>query len=252
MITKILAERELQTVWEACGFREYRKRMGRWCSITKNLCGYGEWDDVCERYGLSLRTTNDWIRDFEDEMTWQAQDQAIAAKKSAESADSPAPETYGTSVYAVTGAPQARERTPDPDNDNREENKEKERSKRKGKKPTPHKNILTHSRRNVDPLKLAIFYRIREAHVGEVKAIMDRKMDEAMAEVLALDPEVAQPGIMRVLDVRSILRNQEYTDAEISQVTLDASLNFDAMLQNAFKQVKSLNRGKEDDKCTHV
>jgi len=243
LITKTQAEFALQATWNACGFQEYRRRMGKWCSITKNLCRYGEWDDVCKRYGLNLRTTNDWIRDFENEMTWQAQDAALAASsKSAESADlNPVgPAETSTSVYAATGARQVNERTPDPDNDEREENKKKEEDKRRGVDPTPHKTMLSVQRRNLDPVRLALYYTIRDAHKKQAHEIMNRKIDEGMAEVLALDPDTANPSILTVLEVRSLLRNQGFKDAEINSVQLDPALGFDALVQSAFDQISAV------------
>jgi hypothetical protein len=244
LVTKAQAEAALEATWNACGFQEYRRRMGKWCSITKSLCRHGEWDDVCERYGLNLRTTNDWIRDFENEQEWLAQDAARAARnKSAESTDlnpSDSADTSGHSVYAVTGTRQVNERTPDSDNDKREEEKVKEQAKRSGIDPTPHKTTLSHQRRNLDPVRLALYYKIRATHEKQVREIMDRKMDEGIAEVLALDPETANPAILMVLEVRSLLRNQGFKDAEINHVQLDPALGFDALVRSALDQLRAV------------
>ena len=248
LITKVRAESALQAIWNACGFREFRRRMGKWCSITKNLCRHGEWDDVCARYGLNLRTTNDWIRDFENEMTWQAQDAALtASSKSAESADltpvNPA-EAPGTSVYAVTGARQANERTPDPENDRREANKKAEIAKRLGVKPTHHKTILSLRRPKLDPERLALYYLIREKNQERVREIMHRKIDEGIEEVLALAPGcLPQPGVTPVLgsrdvvsDVRSALLNLGFGGAAINKVQLNRELDFEVLMRIALKQ----------------
>ena len=247
LITKEQAESALQATWNACGFQEYRRRMGKWCSITKNLCRHGQWDDVCARHGLNLRTANDWIRDFENEMTWRAQEEAFAAfRKAAESADLKSiyqTEISGTSVYAVTGTPQINERTPDPDNDKREDNKKKEREKREGIKPTPHKTMLSIQRRKLDPIKLALYYTIRDARKDQVHEIMKRKIDEGMDEVLALDPQTADPAIMRFLEVRSLLRNQGFKETEIGRITLDPALDFDELVRSAFDQLKANAQG---------
>jgi hypothetical protein len=95
------------------------------------------------------------------------------------------------SPYLVTASPQTHESTPDPVNDERQENIQAEISKRRGIEPTYHKNILFLQHRHVDPEKLALFNAIRKDAKETVDAIMQRKIDEGIEEVLALAPTTA-------------------------------------------------------------
>jgi len=98
------------------------------------------------------------------------------------------------SPYLVTSRPKLSERTPDPENDEHQKNIQAEISKRKGIEPTYHKTILFLQRRDLDPERLGMYYTIRKDAKETVDAIMRRKIDEGIEEVLALAPTTAHHG----------------------------------------------------------
>jgi hypothetical protein len=249
IITKNQAEVELKTCWFAGGAKAWRRAQAKWASITKNLCRHGEWKDVLEKHDLNRSSMDDLIRRFEEEMTWEAQDTALAAANLPESGNldpSEPDQALKSSVYTVTGARQVNERTPDPENDRREANKRAEIAKRLGVNPTHHKTILSLRRPKLDPEKLARYYLIREKNQDRVREIMHRKIDEGIEEVLALAPTpLPQPSVRPALatqdavsDVRSALLNLGFGGAAINKVQFNRELDFEELMRIALKQLK--------------
>jgi len=190
LITKVKAEVEFGTCYFAGGAKAWRRAAGRWASLYKNLClmegkgAYGAW---LKRLCLNRSSIDDLIRRFEDEERRNVQAQLILPDSgNTDMANSES--EIGVSPYLVTGSPQTSESTPDPVNDERQQNIQAEISKRKGIEPTYHKSILFLQHRHVDPKKLALFNAIRKDAKKTVDAIMQRKIDEGIEEVLALAP----------------------------------------------------------------
>ena len=190
LITKNKAEVEFGTCYFAGGAKAWRRAAGRWASVYKNLClmeGKGAYGDWLKRLGLNRSSIDDLIRRFEDEERRFSQTQLILPESGKTEAPNPESE-IGGSPYLLTRIPQTSESTPDPVNDERQQNIQAEISKRKGIQPTYHKNILFLQHRHVDPKKLALFNAIREKDKKSVDAIMRRKIDEGIEEVLTLAP----------------------------------------------------------------
>jgi hypothetical protein len=190
LITKVKAEVEFGTCYFAGGAKAWRHAAGRWASVYKNLClmegkgAYGEW---LKRLGLNRSSIDDLIRRFEDEERRFSQTQLVLPESS--KTDTPDPESkIGVSPYLVTGRAKLDERMPDPENDERQKNIQAEISKRAGIKPTFHRTTLYLRRTHLDPEKLALYYAIEEDDKKSVDAIMHRKIDEGIDEVLALAP----------------------------------------------------------------
>lgn len=193
LITKVKAGVEFGTCYFAGGAKAWRRAAGRWASLYKNLClmeGKGAYGDWLKRLGLNRSSIDDLIRRFEDEERRFSKGQLILPESG--KTDTPNPESeIGVSPYLVTGTPQNSESSPDPVNDERQQNIQAEISMRKGIEPTYHKNILFLQHRHVDPKKLALFNAIRKDAKETVDAIMQRKIDEGIEEVLALAPTTA-------------------------------------------------------------
>jgi len=193
LITKNKAEVEFGTCYFAGGAKAWRRAAGRWASVYKNLClmegkgAYGEW---LKRLCLNRSSIDDLIRRFEDEERRFSHAQLILPESG--KTDTPHHRSeIGVSPYLVTVSPKLGERMPDPENDERQKNIQAEISKRKGIEPTFHKNILFLQHRHVDPKKLALFNAIRKDEKETVDAIMQRKIEEGIEEVLALAPTTA-------------------------------------------------------------
>jgi hypothetical protein len=196
LITKNKAEVEFGTCYFAGGAKSWRRAAGRWASVYKNLClmeGKGAYGDWLKRLNLNRSSIDDLIRRFEDEERRFSQPQLVLPE-SGKTASSNSESEMEISPYLVTGSPQTSESTPDPVNDERQQNIQVEISKREGMKPTYHKNILFLQHRHVDPKKLALFNAIREKAKKSVDAIMQRKIDEGIEEVLALPATVQLNG----------------------------------------------------------
>ena len=187
LITKVKAEVEFGTCYFAGGAKAWRRAAGRWASVYKNLClmegkgAYGAW---LKRLCLNRSSLDDLIRRFEDEARRNAQTQLILPESGKTGRSNPTSEVGG-SPYVVT-VPQGNERAPDPEDDERQINIQAELSKREGIKPTHHKTILYLQSRYLDPEKLARYHANRAKDKGTVDAIMQRKIDEGIEEVLAL------------------------------------------------------------------
>jgi hypothetical protein len=283
LLTKDQAEFGLQTCWFAGGAKAWRRVQGKWASLTKNLCRHGEWADVLKKYDLNRSSMDVLIRRYEEEVTWEAQDAALATKLlNFSNLDPAAPsESSPSSVYAVTGGSQVHERTPDPENDERQKNIQAETSKREGIKPTRHKTILHLQRRNLDPEMLALYHAIKEDDKKRVDAIMQRKIDEGIEEVLALAPapppaqpettpepaaeegqsamsaiteEVPAKGAPQVndaaTDVRSALLNLGFKSADVKRVQFSPGLDFNEMMRLVLQQLKPATAEKKGDSCT--
>jgi hypothetical protein len=191
LITKSQAEFRLQNCWFAGGAKAWRRGQGKWASMTKNLCRFGEWAEVLQKCDLNRSSMDDLIRRFE--MTEDPQGAAPAAKlPDSGNLNSPTAEQSSqsrqSSVYAVSGFRQVLHHTPDAKNVERQHNIHAEASKRAGVKPTPHKTTLFLQRRNLDPEKLALYHAIRTDDEKRVDAIMQRKIDEGIEGVLSLAP----------------------------------------------------------------
>jgi hypothetical protein len=188
LITRIQAEVGLKTCYFAGGAKAWRRAQGKWASLTKNLCKQGEWGEVLKKYDLNRSSMDDLIRRFEEEATWEAQDAALAAKLPESGNLNPtAPvESCQPSVYAVTGSPHVNERTPDPENDARQKNIQVETVKREGIQLTHHRTTLFLQRRNLDPKTVALYHKIEGTDKKRVAGIRDSKIDELIAEVVAL------------------------------------------------------------------
>jgi len=190
LITKVKAEVEFGTCYFAGGAKAWRRAAGRWASLYKNLClmeGKGAYGDWLKRLGLNRSSIDDLIRRFEDEERRFSQTQPVLPE-SGKTETLNLESEIGVSPYLITGSPQTSESTPDPVNDERQQNIQAEISKRKGIEPTYHKNILFLQHRHVDPKKLELFNTIRKDAKETVDAIMQRKIDEGIEEVLALAP----------------------------------------------------------------
>ena len=265
LFTKDSAEHNLATSYYTGGASEWRRRQGKWGSITKNLCRWGEWEGVLKKYNLKRGSMDVLISRFEEEEEWAAQTANLLkfskldpVKVDLNEPDpnlplkvDPAEPPAVHSVYTVTGTPQLNERTPDPANDEREKNRLAEIAKREGVKPTPHRTMLNLQRRNLDPQMLARYYAVRENNKDRVKEITDRKIDEAIAEVLALasaslpqpsaalpTPPVGESDNAVEAEVRSALRRLNFSDAQINSVELDPKLAFNKLMLIALKQLK--------------
>jgi hypothetical protein len=194
LITKVKAEVEFGTCYFAGGAKAWRRAAGRWASLYKNLClmegkgAYGAW---LKRLCLNRSSIDDLIRRFEDEERRFSQAQLILPESG--KTDTLNPESViGVSPYLVTPSPQTIESTPDPVNDERQKNIQAEISKRQEIEPTYHKSILFLQHRHVDPEKLMLFNAIRKDAKETVDAIMQRKIEEGIEEVLALAPTADQ------------------------------------------------------------
>jgi hypothetical protein len=190
LITKTQAEVGFETCYFAGGAKAWRRAAGKWASLYKNLClmeGKGAYGDWLKKHDLNRSSMDDLIRRFEEEAIWEAQEQVILPESGKTDETDSAPET-ATSPYGVTGGRQVNEHTLDPENDERQKNIQAETSKRAGVKPTRHKTILYLQRRKVDSEKLALYYAVKENDKERVDAIMQRKIDEGIDEVLALAP----------------------------------------------------------------
>jgi hypothetical protein len=190
LITKSQAEVEFGACYFSGGAKAWRRKVGRWAWVHKNLClmegkgAYGEW---LKRLELNRSSIDDLIRRFEDEATREAQARAILPDSGKTGHRNP-PAEIGTSPYTDAGRLQVNERTPDPENDQRQKNIQAETLKRAGIQPTYHKSILYLQGRDLDSQKLARYHAIREKHKEQVDAIMQRKIDEGIEEVLTLGP----------------------------------------------------------------
>lgn len=214
LITKSQAEIEFGACYFSGGAKAWRRKVGRWAWVHKNLClmegkgAYGEW---LKRLELNRSSIDDLIRRFEDEARREAQERAILPESGKTEERNPA-HKIGTSPYTDTGRLQVNERTPDPENDERQKNIQAETLKRKGIKPTYHKTILYLQRRNLDPEKLARYNTIREKDKKHVDAIMLRKIDEGIDEVLALAPAKRsrnQKRRLKQLPRKRLMRSQQ-------------------------------------------
>jgi hypothetical protein len=190
LITKVKAEVEFGTCYFAGGAKAWRRTAGRWASVYKNLClmegkgAYGAW---LKRLGLNRSSIDDLIRRFEDDERRFSQPHLILPESGKTDTPDPAAK-IGVSPYLVTGSPQISERTFDPVNEKRQKHIQAEISKREGIEPTYHKTILFMQRRHLDPEKLELYHTIRTDDKKRVDAIMQRKIDEGIEEVLALAP----------------------------------------------------------------
>jgi hypothetical protein len=190
LITKSQAEAEFGASYFSGGAKAWRRKVGRWAWVHKNLClmegkgAYGEW---LKRLELNRSSIDDLIRRFQDAARREAQERAILPESGKTDERDPA-HKIGVSPDTAIGRMQVNERTPDPENDERHKNIQAETLKRKDIKPTYHKTILYLQRRNLDPEKLARYNTIRENDKKHVDAIMLRKIDEGIDEVLALTP----------------------------------------------------------------
>lgn len=188
LITKNKAEVEFGTCYFAGGAKAWRRAAGRWASLYKNLClmegkgAYGAW---LKRLCLNRSSIDDLIRRFEDEERRFSLTQVILPESGKTDTRNHRSE-IGVSPYLVTGRPKLSERTPDPENDGRQKNIQAEISKREGIKPTYHRTILFLQRRDLDSERLSLYYTIRKDAKETVDAIMQRKIDEGIEEVLAL------------------------------------------------------------------
>ena len=193
LTTRSQAEVGLETCYFEGGAKAWRRAAGRWASVYKNLSmmeGKGKYGDWLKRHGLNRSSMDDLIRRFEDEATREAQERLVLPESGKTDETNPTAATeLGVSPYAVTGLTQVNERTPDPENDERQKNIQAETSKRAGIKPTFHKTILYLQRRQLDPEKLALYHAIKEGDKKSVDAIMQRKIDEGIEDVLALAPD---------------------------------------------------------------
>lgn len=282
LITKSQAQIGLETCYFAGGAKAWRHAAGRWASLYKNLClmeGKGVYGDWLKQHDLSRSSMDDLIRRFENEATWAAQEVVLPESGKTEETD-PAPETP-TGAYAVTGGSQVHERTPDPENDERQKNIQAETSKRTGIRPSHHKTILHLQRRNLDPERLALYYAIKADSKKRVDAIMQRKIDEGIEEVLALAPatpparpeaepepmaeesksatsaiteEVPAKGAPRVNDVeaavRSALLNLGFKSADVKRVQFSPDSDFNQMMRLALQQLKPKTAENKGDSCT--
>lgn len=259
LFTKDSAEHNLATSYYTGGAGEWRRRQGKWASITKNLCRWGEWEGVLKKYNLKRGSMDVLISRFEEEEEWAAHTANLLKLSKLDpvkvdpnepdpnlplKVDRTEPPTVH-SVYTVAGTPQLNERTPDPAYDEREKNRLAEIAKREGVKPTPHRTMLHLQRRNLDPQMLVRYHAVRENNKGRVKEITDRKIDEAIAEVLALaQPSAPLPtppdgGSDNAVEaeVRSALRRLNFSDAQINSVELDPKLAFNKLMLIALKQL---------------
>jgi hypothetical protein len=189
LLTRPQAEVGLETCYFSGGAKAWRRAAGRWASLYKNLClmeGKGTYGDWLKLHDVSRSSMDDLIRRFEDEATWAAQDLVLTESGNTDQKNR-APE-MAPSIYSVTSARKDNERTPDLENEARQKNIEAETSKRKNVKPTYHKTVLYLQRRNLDPDKLGLYHATKENAKAQVDAIMQRKIDEGIDEVLALAP----------------------------------------------------------------
>jgi hypothetical protein len=281
LLTRPQAEVGLETCYFSGGAKAWRRAAGRWASLYKNLClmeGKGTYGDWLKLHDVSRSSIDDLVRRFEDEATWAAQDLILTESGNTDQTN-PAPET-AASIYSVTGARKDNERTRDAENETRQKNIEAEISKRKNVKPTYHKTILYLQRRNLDPEKLGRYYAIRENAKAHVDAIMRRKIDEGIDEVLALAPAAptTQPEVTpspaieknepatsampkgipatgapevndRGTDVRSACLNMGFRRADVKQLSFGPGLSFDQMMRQALKQLRPMTE-KEGETCT--
>jgi hypothetical protein len=191
LITKSQAEVGFEACYFVGGAKAWRRAMGKWASLYKNLClmeGKGTYGDWLKRHDLSRSSMDDLIRQFENEATWDAQEQLLPESGKTDETNAAPTLEIGMSPYAVTAGRQDNERTTDLENDERQKNIQAETAKREGITPTKHKTILYLQRRKSDPEKLVLYYAIREIAKSRVDTIMQRKIDEGIEEVLALAP----------------------------------------------------------------
>jgi len=190
LITKGQAEVEFGACYFSGGAKAWRRAAGKWASLYKNLClmeGKGAYGDWLKRHELNRSSIDDLIRRFEDEVIREAEERGILPE-SGKTNERNTPAVIGTSPYVVTARLQGDERTPDPENDGRQKNIQAEILQREGIPPTHHNTILYLQRRYMEPETLARYHAIREQDKKQVDAIMQRKIDEGIEEVLALAP----------------------------------------------------------------
>jgi hypothetical protein len=188
--TRSQAETALKKCYFDGGAKAWRHAAGRWASLYKNLClmeGKGVYGDWLKRHDVNRSSMDDLIRRFENEATWAAQELVLPESGKTDQGNQ-AP-IAAVSVFSLRCGPEVNERTSDPQNDERQKNIQAEISKRDGIKPSHHKTILYVQRRGLDPEILALYNTIKGADRKRVDAIMRRKLDEGIEEVLVRNNE---------------------------------------------------------------
>ena len=105
----------MKTTWFAGGAKAWRRATGMWAALYKNLClmeGKGAYGDWLKLHDLNRSSMDDLIRRFEEEATWEAQDQLILPESGKTDETSPAlppkPQFHHTWLQVSDGTNSAR------------------------------------------------------------------------------------------------------------------------------------------------
>jgi hypothetical protein len=184
LITLSQAKPVCDAVWKRG--KPWRVQRGLWLWVVRGLCAHGEWEEVlAEQDDYPKSSANHYIREFKKEVG-----QPVQARQLADEAKQDDDQTaqIGPFEAAIIEGKQTHTPARDPEKDARNENKKTEADKRVHVVPSPDKATLSFQRRNLDPQTAALFRNREKARKELISGIKIRKLDELIAEVLALDP----------------------------------------------------------------
>ena len=194
LITLSQARPVCNAVWKRG--KSWRVQRGLWLWVVRELCEHGEWKEVLEEQdNYPKSSANHYIREFKKEVAREAQARQLADKAKQHDCQ--------TAKFGPFEAPNVEERRPIPLAEDARNKNRVETDNGIHVVPIPHKAILSFQRRNLDPQTVALFHKVEKVDKKRIAEIKDRKIDELIAEVLALTPILLPAEVVPATTVES-------------------------------------------------